>query len=89
MDFDDESVGAGGDRGPRHRRDHVATPRPVARVGDDRQMTQLLHDWNRRDVERVARVVLERSDAALTQDHVVVAAAQDVLRRQQPLLDRR
>ncbi len=35
-----------------------------------------LMTWNRRDVEGVSRRGLERADAALTEDHVGVAAAQ-------------
>ena len=41
-----------------------------------------------RQVERVARVCLERADAALAQDDVRVAGRNDVLGRHQPLLDR-
>ena len=41
----------------------------MARVDEDRQMTQLLDDGDRRDVERVASVALERADAALAEDH--------------------
>ena len=42
-----------------------------------------------REVHRVARVRLERPDAALAQDHVRVAGADDVLGGHQPLLDGR
>ncbi len=87
--FDDEPVAPRGHGGARHRRHLVALPRPVARVNQDRQVAELLDDGDRRDVERVARVALERADAALAQHHVHVAARQDVFRRQQPLFDRR
>ena len=86
--LDDQPVGAGSDRRTRQLRDHVAAAGAVARVGHDRQVTQFLDDRDRGDVERVARRRLERPDAALAEDHVVVAAGQDVLRRQQPLFDR-
>jgi hypothetical protein len=52
-------------------------------------VTELLHDGDRRDVERVARVALERTNATLAEHHVHVSAGQDVLGRQQPLLDGR
>ena len=48
--------------------------------------------WSERhrgQVHRVARVRLERADAALAQDDVGVARADDVLGGHQPLLDRR
>ena len=38
--LDDDAVGAGGDRGARHRRHLVAEPGAVARVGDDRQVRE-------------------------------------------------
>src|SRR5262245_61560231 len=87
--LDDQAVGAGGHRGAGHRRHHVAPSGAVARVGDDRQVAELADDRDRRDVEGVARRRLEGADAALAEDDVVVAAAQHVLGRQQPLLDRR
>ena len=40
------------------------------------------------EVERVAGVVVERADAALTEDDVLVAAGHDVLRTHQQLLER-
>ena len=43
----------------------------------------------RADVERVARRRLERPDASLAEHDVEVAALRDVLRRHEPLLDRR
>ena len=46
-----------------------------------------LHDRNRRDVQRVAGVGFERADAALAQDHVVVAARHDVFGGEQQLFD--
>ena len=64
-----------------------APPRTVARVRDDREMAQLLHDRDRGDVEGVARRRLECADTALAEHDVVVAAREDVLGRQQPLLD--
>src|SRR5580765_6059605 len=61
----------------------------MTRIGDDRQVAELLHDRNRGDVERVARCRFERSYPTLTEDDVGVAAGKDVFGRQQPLLDRR
>src|SRR5262245_14624472 len=44
MDFDHQPIGAGRDRRARHRRDLVANAGAVARIHDDREMRELLHD---------------------------------------------
>ena len=60
----------------------------MARVGNDRQMAETLDRRDDAEVERVARVVGERADAALAQDHVVVAFRQDVLGGHQEFFER-
>src|SRR5688572_148574 len=89
VDLDDQAVSACRHGGAGKLRDHVAATGAVARIRDDRQVAQLLDHRDGGDVERVPRCRLERADAALAEDDVVVAAGQDVFRRQQPLLDRR
>ena len=89
MDLDDEPVGPGGDGGAGHGSDFVAAAGAVRRFGHNRKMRELLHNRDCRDIHRVARVGLKCPDAALAQDHVVVAAGHDVLGRQQQLLDSR
>jgi hypothetical protein len=59
----------------------------VRRVHDHRQVRQPLRDRHRADVERVARRLLERPDAAFAEHDVEVAALGDVLGGHQPLLD--
>jgi hypothetical protein len=88
VDFDDQPVRTGSDRRPCHGRDLVAPARAMARVGQDGQVTELLHHGNGRDVERIARVALERANPALAQHDIHVAAGQDVLGGQQPLFNR-
>ena len=73
----------------RQRLDEPALAGRVARVDDHRQVGQVVEERDGRQVERVAGVRLEGPDAALAQDHVRVAAADDVLGAHQPLLDRR
>jgi hypothetical protein len=51
------------------------------------EMRKLLHHRYGRNVHSVARIVFESADAALAQDHVVVAARQDVFCGQQQLFD--
>ena len=61
----------------------------MARVGDDRQMREMLDRRNRTDVECVARVRLVGADAALAEDDIGVPLIHDVLCRIQPLVNRR
>ena len=87
--FHQQPVGARGHRGARHGRHLVAAPGAVRRVGHDRQVRQLLHHRDGGDVHGVARVGFEGADAALAQDHFVIAAGQNVFRRKQQLFDGR
>src|SRR6266404_196772 len=48
-------------------------------------MRKFFDDGNRGDIERVAGVRLERANAALAENHVVIAAGQDVFRAHQQL----
>jgi len=78
--LDEQAVGARCHGGARHGKDFVAPTGAVGRVGDDGQVRELLHHWDGRNVERVARIALERADAALAQDDIGIAGGQDVLR---------
>lgn len=60
----------------------------MARVDDDRQVRQFLEHGHRREVERIARVVVKRADAALAEDDLLVAAGHDVLGAHEQLLER-
>ena len=84
----DQTVGAGRDTGQGRRGNVLAVAGGVARVDDDRQMAQLTHNGNRRDIERVARVGLEGTDAALAQHHVARAVRQQVFGSHEPFLNR-
>ena len=79
VNIDDQPVGAGGERGTRHRGDLVAPAGAMARVGDDRQVGHLMHHGDRGQVEQVARRRVKTAEAALAQDHLVVSAFHDVL----------
>src|SRR5215210_3538333 len=69
--------------------DQVAPPGGVARVYDHRQVRQPLGYDHRREVQREARRRLEGAYPPLAEDHVLPSGARYVLRRQEPLLDRR
>ena len=89
MHFDENAVGAGGDRGASHRRHLVAQAGAVTRVGDHRQMRQSLHQRDGRQVEQVARHRVEAANAALAEDHLIVALGEDVFGAHQQVDDRR
>ena len=59
----------------------------MRRVGDHRQVRELLDHRNRGDVHGVAHVSVEGAYAALAQNHVVVSAGHDVLGAEQQLFD--
>ena len=58
-------------------------------IDDDRQVRALLHVGHGVEIERVAGRGLEGADAALAQDHLIVAGGEDIFRREQQLLDLR
>src|SRR5216110_2798156 len=70
MDLDDEPVSASSYSGSRHRLDVLPMAGTVARVDEDRQVSELLQHRDGVEVEREARGGLERPDAALAEDHV-------------------
>src|SRR5919202_4850755 len=73
----------------RQGHDQVPPPSRVGGVHDHGQARQPLGDDDRREIQREACRALERTDAPLTQHHVVPTGGDHVLRRQKPLLDRR
>ena len=89
MNLDQKAIGTRRDGRAGHRRNLVAPPGAVRRIDKDRKMREFFDYWNRGNIERVSGVVLKRSDAAFTKNHIAVAAGHDVFRRQKPLLDRR
>ena len=56
-------------------------------IGHDGQVRELVNHRNRGDIHGVARGGLIGADAALAEDHVVVAAGHDVLAGEQQFLD--
>ena len=83
VNLDDESVGADGDGSAGERRDFVAFAGALAGIDNDRQMAEPLHRRNHAQIEGIAGMVGEGADAALAQQHVVVAFAHHVLGRHQ------
>ena len=75
MHFDQQSVGAGCDGRASDGGHLVAAPRGVAWIDDDRQVAELLNDWNGGDIERVAG----RRDMVAPMARAAVAAGADGL----------
>ncbi len=88
MDLDEQAIRAGRDRGAAHRQYLVAQPGAVARIRHHRQVGQLLHQRDRREVEQVARRRVEAADAALAENDLAVPLGEDVLRAHQQVGDR-
>src|SRR5208337_215075 len=87
MHFNEQCIGAGGERGARHGRNLVAQTGSMRRVRGNRQVRQLVDNRNRRNVERVARIGLEGPNAPFAQDNLIVAARHDVFSREQQFFD--
>ena len=86
--FDDQAVGPGGDGGPAHGRHEVRVAGAVRGVDHHRQVRHFVQGRHGRQRQRVADVFLEGADAALAEDDLLVAGVDDVLGRQQQLLQR-
>src|SRR5690606_26954208 len=85
--FDDQAMGSRGDASQGHRGHQVTAPGAVAGVDDDRQVAELADERDRVQVKGEAGGGVEAADTAFAEDDAVVAAGQDVLGREQPLLD--
>ena len=81
MRLDQQAIGAGGYRRESERSDEVGPAASVTRIDDDRKMCLGLEHRDRRDVERVARCLLVRTNSALTKNELSVAGGCDVLGR--------
>ncbi len=87
MNLYQQRVGSSGDSSLGHRWNLIATPGRVARVGSYRKMRELLEYRNRRDIERISQVRLERANASLAENHFAIAARHYVLGGEQRLFD--
>src|ERR1019366_3071461 len=87
--LEEQAIGARRNRRPSHGRNFVAASRAMRWVGNNGKVREFLDNRDRGDIERVARIGLKCTDAALAKNHVVVAASHDVLGAQQELFDRR
>ncbi len=73
VDFDEEAVGAGGDRGSAHRWNHVGVPGALRRIDDDGQVGFAFDGGDDGEGEGVADVLFVGADAAFAEDDVGVA----------------
>ena len=76
MHFNNQSVGANRNRGPRNGRNQALLAGSMRWIGNDRQMRKIARQRNRRQIERIPHFRFKRLDAALTQHDVRVAARQ-------------
>ncbi len=73
---------------PATSRAHKALARPVTRIDEDWQVRQSLGGRDDGQIERVAAVIGERSDAPFAENHLIVAAGQYVFRGHEPFFQR-
>src|SRR2546423_9202590 len=85
VDFDEQAVRARGYGGAGHGRNFVTASGAVGGIGEHGEMREFFDDGNGGDVECVARVGLESPDTALAENHVVIAAGENVLGAEQEL----
>ena len=87
--FHQQAIGADRDGRERQRRHHPRVARAVAGIDEDGQMRAPLQHRHGAEVQRAARRRLERPDPALAEDHLLVAAFEDVFGGLQVLVNRR
>ena len=87
MHLHQNAVGTGRHRRQGHRPHLVAHAGAVAGIDEDRQVAEFLDHRDRGQVERVAGIGLEGTNAALAQNHRVGAVRQQVLGGHQQILD--
>ena len=88
MHFQDQAVGAGRHAGRGHLRHQVRVARAVARIDHHRQMRLGVQVDHRGQRQREPGVRFERANAPFAEHHVRIAGVEDVLGRQQQLVDR-
>ena len=88
MHLDDQPVCTRGHRGSPHGGDLRSDSRAVARVRDDREMRKRLDDGDGRKIQHVSGMRVEAAYTTLAQDHVGVSLGENILGREQKLLDR-
>jgi hypothetical protein len=79
---------SGGARGPCHRRDEASLSGAVAGVDDNGQVRSLPDNRDSGQVESVTGRAVEGPDAALAQNHLLIALRENVFGGRDPFLDR-
>ena len=87
VDLHFQTIGTGGHGSDHHGLDQIGLAGGVAGVHDDGQVGLFVDDGHCREIEGVAGVLLEGTDAALAQNDLLVAAGHDILSAHDPLLD--
>ena len=89
MNFDQQHVRTRRHRGAGHGRHLVANPSAVRRIGSHRKMRELVHDGDRANIQRIARVGFEGANTALAKNDLIVSARHNVFGREQQLFQGR
>ena len=76
--FDHDPIGPRRHSRHGHRGNQCRLAGGVAGINDDRQVSQLAQHRDGRQIQRVARVGFKGADAALAQNHLLIAFTHDV-----------
>ena len=87
MNFDEQSVGTHGHCATAERNHEIRASATLAGIDDDWQMRFLLGDGDGRQIEGIAGVGLESSDAALAEQDIGFPCGRMYSAGEQPFLD--
>ena len=87
MDLNNQSVRPGRYCRSGHRLHHLPAPRPMTGIDDNREMRQLLDRRYRREIQRITGKRLIGTDAALTENNLLVTGIHDIFGGVQPFRD--
>src|SRR5579863_3019217 len=88
VNFDDEAIGAHGDCGAGDSRNQALLAGSMRWVGDHGQVREIASQGDGSKIEGVPHFGLEGFDSPLTEHDLLVAAGKQILRGQEPFLDR-
>src|SRR4030043_2102327 len=88
VNFDHYSISSGGNRSQSHGSHQIPLTRAMARVSNNRQMTDFLNYGVNAYIHGVTGIGFKRSDTSFAKDEMLVTLSQDVFSGQQPLLNR-
>ncbi|MMZ66401.1 hypothetical protein D1872_288960 [compost metagenome] len=78
MHLNDQTICARSHRSLCHRCHELSSACTMTRIGNNREMAQLLQDWDGRQIQRIASVRFESTNTTLTEHNVRISPSKDV-----------